>query len=204
MASLHACQEAQHLTFKSAIGGSPLVAGQPSTARLANESHAIQAMAKRKSGTISLPRGLGFAKKPTTIDVSFSEEDFRDKTFETPKPAPRILSRMQELRLLSKLEDARLLSTLEKSGLTLSKIEQLGLLSLAEKAGVLSITSKRTTPALVFAIAIGLLALGPAVVYYTPDDSTASIIAQVAIAGFCALGGAAALGGASLLFSLQK
>lgn len=68
---LHCPQEAQQLTFKSAIGGSPLIAGQPSAARLAKESHAIQAMAKKKSGTISLPRGLGFGKK-----VSLPEERF--------------------------------------------------------------------------------------------------------------------------------
>eukprot|EP00803_Ostreobium_quekettii_P000632 evm.model.scf_2559.1 EVM.evm.TU.scf_2559.1 scf_2559:1369-3036(+) len=195
-------QDSQCLTFKSALGGSEVVGSKPAAPRLVNTGRAVSVVAKKKrTGTISLP---SFSKKPTTIDVSFSEEDFREKVPVQESPAPRILSKMEKLRLLTKLEDARVLSTLEKSGLTLSRIEQLGLLSIAEKLGLLSATSSRATPFLVYAVAFGLLAAGPAVVYYTPDDTTAAVIGQFVIAALCAVGGAAAFGGASLLFSLQK
>lgn len=202
MASLHAAQDSQCLTFKSALGGSEWVGSKPSAPRVVNSGRAVSVVAKnKKTGTIILP---SFSKKPTTIDISFSEEDFRDKVPVKEPPAPRILTKVEKLRLLTRLEEARVLSTLEKSGLTLSKIEQLGLLSIAEKLGVLSATSSRATPYLVYAIAFGLLVAGPAVVYYTPDDTTAAVIGQFAIAAVCAVGGAVAFGGASLLYTLQQ
>eukprot|EP00803_Ostreobium_quekettii_P006611 evm.model.scf_166.10 EVM.evm.TU.scf_166.10 scf_166:61097-63235(-) len=195
-------QESQRLTFKSALGGlSQLGPSQRGAPHAINTGRSVSVTAKKKSGTISLP---SFSKKATTINVSFSEEDFRDKVPVAESPAPRILSKIEKLKLLTKLEEARVLSTLESSGLTLSKIESLGLLSIAERLGVLSATSSRATPYLVYLAALGLLAAGPAVVYLTPDESTAQVIGQFAIAAVCAVGGAAAFGGASLLASLQQ
>ncbi len=64
--------------------------------------------------------------------------------------------------------------------------------------------SRRNTPSALFTLATVLLAAGPALVYFTPDDSTALVALQVLGALVCVAGGAAAYGGASLLASLQK
>lgn len=62
----------------------------------------------------------------------------------------------------------------------------------------------RNTPGALYTLATLLLAAGPALVYFTPDDNTGLIVAQVLGALLCVGGGAAAYGGASLLSSLQK
>ncbi len=65
-------------------------------------------------------------------------------------------------------------------------------------------TLRRNTPGALYTLAALLLAAGPAIVYFTPDD-TSLLIALQAIAAFvCVSGGAAAYGGASLLSTLQK
>jgi hypothetical protein len=64
--------------------------------------------------------------------------------------------------------------------------------------------SCRNTPGALFTLATVLLAAGPALVYFTPDDSTALVALQAIGALVCVAGGAAAYGGASLLSSLQK
>ncbi len=57
--------------------------------------------------------------------------------------APRLLSRLEQLRLLSKAEQAGLLSLAERNGLTLTLIEESGLLSKAESLGLLSAATDR-------------------------------------------------------------
>lgn len=146
---------------------------------------------------------VGGTKKITAIEVFSKEKAFRPKQTGS-KPAPKILARVQELRLLSKLEQAGLLSLLEKNGLTLSAIEKSGLLSTAEKLGLISAAADRNTPGALYTLATALLAAGPALVYFVPDDNTALVVAQVLGALACVVGGSAAYGGATLLSALQK
>ena len=141
-------------------------------------------------------------KKVTSIEIFSKEKTFRSKT--VAKPSPKILSRVQDLRLLSKLEQAGLLSLMEKNGLTLSVIEKSGLLSTAEKFGLISAAADRNTPGALFTLSTLLLAAGPALVYFTPDDNPALLAVQGIGALACIVGGSAAFGGASLLSSLQK
>jgi hypothetical protein len=143
------------------------------------------------------------SKKVTSIEVFSKEKIFRTKQT-VAKPSPKILSRVQDLRLLSKLEQAGLLSLLEKNGLTLSAIEKSGLLSTAEKFGLISAAADRNTPGALFTLSTVLLAAGPALVYFTPDDNPALLAVQAIGALACIAGGSAAFGGASLLSSLQK
>ena len=132
-----------------------------------------------------------------------NEKDFKKKKDDN-REAPKVLTRVQELRLLSKLEEAGLLSAAEKAGITLSTVEDLGLLTKAENLGLVSAAVNRNTPTLVSTVALLLFAAGPATVYFVPEDSTALIALQVAVALVCTLGGSAAFGAASLLSKLQK
>ncbi|KAK9806656.1 hypothetical protein WJX73_004992 [Symbiochloris irregularis] len=118
--------------------------------------------------------------------------------------APKVLTRVEELRLLSKLEQAGLLSALEKRGLTLSYIENAGLLSKAEKFGVLSAAADRSTPVVLYILSVLLIATGGAVVFFTPDETTAQISIQAIAAALALAAGGAAFSGASLLSALQK
>lgn len=88
--------------------------------------------------------------------------------------------------------------------MTLSAIEKSGLLSKAESLGLISAAADRNTPGALYALAATLLAAGPAVVYFTPDDSATLVALQALAALVCVGGGSAAWGGASLLSSLQK
>ena len=62
----------------------------------------------------------------------------------------------------------------------------------------------RGTPTTLYALAFLLVVGGAAVVYLTPDDSTALISLQAIAAAIALAGGGAAFSGASLLSSLQK
>merc|ERR1712176_1715088 len=108
-----------------------------------------------------------------------NEKDFKKKKDDN-REAPKVLTRVQELRLLSKLEEA---------GITLSTVEDLGLLTKAENLGLVSAAVNRNTPTLVSTVALLLFAAGPATVYFVPEDSTALIALQVAVALVCTLGG---------------
>ncbi|GAB4823554.1 hypothetical protein N2152v2_010600 [Parachlorella kessleri] len=162
----------------------------------------------RKAGTTVQKAGTQVigtrpTKKIESIALFSPDKAFRPKQYSS-KPPPKILARVEQLRLLSKLEQAGLLSAIEKSGLTLSAIEKSGLLSKAESLGLISAAADRNTPGALYTLAALLLAAGPAIVYFTPDD-TSLLIALQAIAAFvCVSGGAAAYGGASLLSTLQK
>jgi len=162
------------------------------------------------AGTQTLRTGTGTQRiarpagtKVTSIEVFTKEKAFRPKQ-NVVRPQPKILTKVQELKLLSKVEKAGLLSLLEKQGITLSALEKSGALSLAEKYGLLSAAADRQTPSALFTLATALLAAGPAVVYFVPDDSPVLVAVQVAAAVACVAGGSAAWGGASLLSTLQK
>lgn len=157
-----------------------------------------------KVGTQRLSQGtVATGRKITSIEVFSKEKTFRAKQNQTRKQ-PKILARVEQLRLLSKLEQAGLLSLLEKNGVTLSAIEKSGALSLAESLGLISAAADPSTPGALFTLASLLLAAGPALVFFTPDESGALIALQAVGAAVCVAGGSAAWGGASLLSSLQK
>lgn len=156
----------------------------------------------QKLGTQQI--GTRTTGKPlTSIEVFSKEKLFRPKQTNV-RSAPKILSRVQELRLLSKAEQAGLLSLAEKNGITLTFIEKNGLLSKAESLGLISAAADPNTPGALYTLALGLLAVGPALVYLVPDNNTAAVAAQFLGATACVVGGSAAWGGASLLSSLQK
>ena len=141
----------------------------------------------------------------TAISIFQKNAQFssRDAGARSPPP-PRVLARVQQLRLLSKLESAGILSALDRSGVTLSALEKSGALSIAESLGVLSRVADRGTPTLLYGAAAALFALGPAVAFLVPDDSTALIVAQAVVVAVAVAGGSAAFGGAALLSALQK
>jgi len=176
------------------------------TKREAMSARTVSAMAagtQTMRGTQRVSGTTTSSKKVTSIEVFTKEKIFRTKQT-VAKPSPKILSRVQDLRLLSKLEEAGVLSLLEKNGLTLSAIEKSGLLSTAEKFGFVSAAADRNSPGALFILSSVLLAAGPALVYFTPDDNPALLAVQAIGALACIAGGSAAFGGASLLSSLQK
>lgn len=175
-----------------------VVSSRPSIASAPIQAAGTQTL---RAGTVK--QTVSGTKKVTAIEVFSKEKTFRAKQT-VVKPQPKILSRVQDLRLLSKLEQAGLLSVLEKNGLTLSAIEKSGLLSTAENLGLISAAADRNTPSALYTLSTLLFAAGPALVYFTPDDSSALIALQVIGALTCVVGGSAAFGGASLLATLQK
>lgn len=128
---------------------------------------------------------------------------FRDKVTEEPAPI-KLLSRVEQLRLLTKAEKAGLLSAAENAGFSLSSIEKLGLLSKAEQFGALSAATDPKTPSLLLVAALGLLVLGPAFVYFVPEDSTPLVVVQVVVALVSVLGGSAAFAASSFVSALQS
>lgn len=118
-------------TFGQAIGGTS-VQHKAANARVAIQTR-VQAAGTQtlRSGTQKIgtrTTGGGGTRKITSIEVFTKQKTMRPRVT-TPKPQPKLLARVQELRLLSKLEQAGLLSLAEKNGLTLSAIEKSGLLS---------------------------------------------------------------------------
>jgi len=116
---------------------------------------------------------------------------------------PRVLSKAEELRLLGKAvaaaESFGLISLVEKSGVSLSTVERLGLLSKGEE-----IIYDRRSPGNIAAAGYALALAGAGVVYALPDDSAASVAAQLVIAGACAVGFGLAQTASSTLSTLQK
>jgi hypothetical protein len=115
----------------------------------------------------------------------------------------KVLSRVQELRLLTKAEQSGLLSTLEGLGFTLSNIESLGLLSKAEELGVLGAVTDRKLPGTLLLASLVVLAAGPALVYFGPEDSGAIVAAEYVAAALTVVGGAALFGASKLVKALQ-
>lgn len=119
-------------------------------------------------------------------------------------PSVKLLTRVEQLRLLSKAEKAGLLSAAEKSGLSLSVIERLGLLSKAEELGVLSAATDPGTASGLLNLSLILLVLGPAFVYFVPEDYPWEIGLQLVVALVSVVGGSAAFAASNLLSTLQK
>ncbi|CAL5219671.1 g1556 [Coccomyxa viridis] len=164
--------------------------------------------APKKMGTQQLRQpsvGTQVNRKLQSI-AAFGEKGtgFRPRKTGVPRAAPTLLSRVEQLRLLSKAEQAGLLSLAERNGLTLSFIERSGLLSKAESLGLLTAATDRNTPVALTALALLLFVAGPAIVFLTPDSSSALIVAQTVAAAVAVGGGTAAWGGAALIGALQK
>ena len=62
----------------------------------------------------------------------------------------------------------------------------------------------RGTPTTLYVLSFLLIAGGAAVVYLTPDNSTALVSVQAFVAALALVGGGAAFSGANLLSNLQK
>mmetsp|Transcript_8224 Transcript_8224/g.23625 ORF Transcript_8224/g.23625 Transcript_8224/m.23625 type:complete len:195 (+) Transcript_8224:140-724(+) len=188
------------LSSKAALGSSSLQAASASTTASSGRRTAAFEVSNVTKKLKARPRAAP-AKKPAAP---------KPKAVPAAKPAAKktvggtkMLTKIEELKLLSKVEQAGLLGKLEDSGLTLTAIEKLGLLSTTEKFGVLSLASDRNAPGALNTLALALFAAGPAAVYFIPDDSTALVAAQGAIALVALIGGSAAFGGSKLLSELQ-
>lgn len=136
------------------------------------------------------------------------------RVFPAGEPAPRetkdgsspvkLLTNVEKLRLLTKAEKAGLLSAAEDFGLSLSTVERLGLLSKAEQFGVLSAVTDTSTPSTLLSLSIVLLVLGPAFVFFVPEDYTWEVALQVVVALVCVLGGSAAFSASNFVANLQR
>jgi hypothetical protein len=118
-------------------------------------------------------------------------------------PAVKLLTNVEKLRLLTKAERAGLLSAAERAGLSLSAVERLGLLSKAEELGALSAATDPGTPGNLLALALPLLAAGPAVVYLVPEEQAWQVALQAVAALVCVVGGAAAVAASTFVSRLQ-
>ncbi|KAL6623541.1 hypothetical protein ACP70R_033420 [Stipagrostis hirtigluma subsp. patula] len=116
----------------------------------------------------------------------------------------KLLTNVERLRLLTKAERAGLLSAAERAGLSLSAVERLGLLSKAEELGALSAATDPGTPGALLALAVPLLAAGPAVVYLVPEEHAWQVALQAVAALVCVVGGAAAVAASSFVSRLQS
>lgn len=116
----------------------------------------------------------------------------------------KLLTRVEQLKLLTKAEKAGLLSAAEKFGFSLSTIERLGLLSKAEELGVLSAATDPGTPVALLTLSLVLLVLGPAFVYFVPEDTLWEIAIQAVVALASVAGGSAAFAASNLVSNLQK
>ncbi|CAN6338692.1 unnamed protein product [Urochloa humidicola] len=119
-------------------------------------------------------------------------------------PAVKLLTNVERLQLLTKAERAGLLSAAERAGLSLSAVERLGLLSKAEELGALSAATDPATPGALLALALLLLAAGPAVVYLVPEEQAWQVALQALAAVVCVVGGAAAVAASTFVSRLQS
>ncbi|CAN6578058.1 unnamed protein product [Malus baccata var. baccata] len=153
-------------------------------------------------------KGGNFASSPPLLIQSMATQKpmpSATKTLSSKKNSSvKLLTRVEQLKLLTKAEKAGLLSTAEKSGLSLSTIEKLGLLSKAEEFGILSAATDPGTPGALLSLSLGLLVLGPFVVYLVPEDSPLEIGLQAVVALAAVAGGVAAFAASNLVSSLQK
>ncbi|EFJ23115.1 hypothetical protein SELMODRAFT_415599 [Selaginella moellendorffii] len=136
------------------------------------------------------------------LSIGDKSAKFRDKA-SGDSPNIKLLSRIEQLRLLTKAEKAGLLSTAENLGFTLSSIEKLGLLSKAEELGVLSAATDPSTPGALLTTALALLLLGPAFVYFVPENSVPLVVLQAVVAAVSVLGGSAAFAASNFVATIQ-
>nr|CAB3462427.1 unnamed protein product [Digitaria exilis] len=127
----------------------------------------------------------------------------RPATASAKSPPVKLLTNVEKLRLLTKAERAGLLSAAERAGLSLSAVERLGLLSKAEELGALSAATDPATPGALLALAVPLLAAGPAVVYLVPEEQAWQVAIQAVAALVCVVGGAGAVAASTFVSRLQ-
>ncbi|XP_009338218.1 uncharacterized protein LOC103930586 [Pyrus x bretschneideri] len=161
---------------------------------------AFRAPAAAKGGNFASSSPLLIQSMATTKPIPSATNTVSSKKNSSVK----LLTRVEQLKLLTKAEKAGLLSTAEKSGLSLSVIEKLGLLSKAEEFGILSAATDPGTPGALLSLSLGLLVLGPFVVYLVPEDSPLEIGLQAVVALAAIAGGSAAFAASNLVSSLQK
>ena len=137
------------------------------------------------------------------VRVGDKSANLRDKVSGEPASI-KLLSRIQQLRLLTKAEKSGLLSAAEKAGFSLSSIEKLGLLSKAEELGVLTAATDPSTPGSLFTLSLVLLIVGPAFVYFVPEDSLWQVVLQFVVAFGTTLGGSAAFAASNFVSTLQR
>lgn len=146
--------------------------------------------------------------KVNAYDAEWSKQWFGAGLFvENTESAPvNIVQKLEKKKLLSQVEKAGLLSKAESAGLTLSSIEKMGLLSKAEDLGLLSFAESFATssPALLASLSLPLIVAAIVTLVVVPDDSTALVVAQTAIAGlFVAIAGGLFIG-SIVLSGLQE
>ncbi|KAM0951375.1 hypothetical protein DsansV1_C03g0024891 [Dioscorea sansibarensis] len=142
-------------------------------------------------------------RKGTGVVFPLGEPGPRQTTTSNGPPI-KLLTNVEKLRLLSKAEKAGLLSAAEKFGFSLATVERLGLLSKAEELGVLSSATDPATPGALLTLSLVLLALGPACVYFVPEDYPWEVILQVVVALISVIGGSTAFAASNLVSTLQK
>ncbi|XP_062201712.1 uncharacterized protein LOC133904269 [Phragmites australis] len=183
------------LTAVAATTARPSNGGGGSGSRLKIASMATQKpKLKTTSGT----------RRSTTTVFPLGEQDPRPSASSGGKAPVKLLTNVERLRLLTKAERAGLLSAAERAGLSLSAVERLGLLSKAEELGALSAATDPGTPGALLALAVLLLAAGPAVVYLVPEGQAWQVAVQAVAALVCVVGGAAAVAASSFVSRLQS
>ncbi|KAF8776688.1 hypothetical protein HU200_003416 [Digitaria exilis] len=152
--------------------------------------------------TISGTRRSSSMVQGTTV-FPLGEPGPRPATASAKSPPVKLLTNVEKLRLLTKAERAGLLSAAERAGLSLSAVEGLGLLSKAEELGALSAATDPATPGALLALAVPLLAAGPAVVYLVPEEQAWQVAIQAVAALVCVVGGAGAVAASTFVSRLQ-
>lgn len=147
-------------------------------------------------------------KKVNAYDDGWSKQWFGAGIFaENTESAPvNIVKSLEKKKLLSQLEKAGLLSKAESAGLTLSSIEKMGLLSKAEELGLLSFAENFATssPAALASWALPLVVASILSIVVIPDDSTALLVLQYALASLFAIGAGGLFVGSIVLSDLQE
>ncbi|CAD6267332.1 unnamed protein product [Miscanthus lutarioriparius] len=163
----------------------------------------VAAMATQKGQKPTAKTVSGTRRSGTTTVFPLGEPGPRPATTSGKKAPVKLLTNVEKLRLLTKAERAGLLSAAERAGLSLSAVERLGLLSKAEELGALSAAADPGTPGALLALALPLLAAGPAVVYLVPEEQAWQVALQAVAALVCVVGGAAAVAASTFVSRLQ-
>ncbi|KAJ1265966.1 hypothetical protein BS78_08G114600 [Paspalum vaginatum] len=164
---------------------------------------ASMATQKGQKATPTKTVASGTRRSGTTV-FPLGEPGPRPATASGKKAPVKLLTNVEKLRLLTKAERAGLLSAAERAGLSLSAVERLGLLSKAEELGALSAAADPGTPGALLALALPLLAAGPAVVYLVPEEQAWQVALQAVAALVCVVGGAAAVAASTFVSRLQS
>ncbi|KAL5722592.1 hypothetical protein ACHQM5_006098 [Ranunculus cassubicifolius] len=117
-----------------------------------------------------------------------------------------VFKKLEQRKVLSNVEKSGLLSKAEELGVTLSSIEKLGLLSKAEDLGLLSLleTAAGYSPAALASVSLPLFVAAIGAIVLIPDDSTALVVAQYALASALGAGAVGLFIGSIVLDGLQE